>query len=501
MLRPFRQVWILTAAAIAARLAFIFAHRIDSDEPQHLHVAWAWSRGLVQYRDVFDNHFPLLHLLFAPLMLVVPESSAVFLLARLAIAPIAIGASFLLFVLGRQVIGARAAAVAAITFSVLPPWLAKSVEFRNDTLWIFFWLAAVALAVRRRPALAGIAAGLCLLASVKAAPLLLAHALALVSRRDGVTSKSALRVAAGAAIPLAAVALFMAAHGALDEMLYGTLLFNAKLPVNEARRIGGLVAFAILAPALALRGSRIVRIENAVARHLTLFAIWYSLVLICLWPILTPRDFMPLVPLAALALATSRIAPAALVIAAALASVWVARLWRPADLSRIRFVDAVVRLTAPGDYVFDLKGEAVFRRRPVYYIYDAVGRALIHNGTIPDLTPEQMVARGCCAAMADSHQVPTRTRAFLNAHFIDAGALRVCGSVVRGGTFTIAVPQTYAAVGGDGVVIDGTPYRGPRYLAAGRHTLASSGREPVTVIWWRAVARQYPSGGTMRSEK
>jgi hypothetical protein len=232
-----------------------------------------------------------------------------------------------------------------------------------------------------------------------------------------------------------------------------------------------------------------VRIENPLARHLALFAVWYTVVLLCFWPLLTPRDFLPLVPLAALALAATRIAPAVLVSAAILASVWYARPWRPVDIpSRSRFVDAAVRLTAPGDYVFDLKGDSVFRRRPVYYIYDSVGRALTGNGTLPDLAPEQIVARGCCAAIADWSHIPPRTRAFLNKHFIDAGPMRVCGTVVRDGTFTIAVPQTYAvAGGGDRVVIDGTPYRGPRFLAAGRHTLTSSGNEPVTVIWWRAA--------------
>jgi len=480
----------MSAAAIAARLLFIVIHRIDSDEPQHLHVAWAWSRGLVQYRDVFDNHFPLLHLLFAPLMWVVPESSTVFLLMRLAIAPIALGAAWLLYALGRRVLDARAAAVAAITFSVMPPWLPKSVEFRNDTLWIFLWLAALALvAAPRKPALvwAGIAAALCVLASVKALPLLLAHALALSAQRNSISWKPALRVAAGAAIPLAAAAIFMAAHGALDEMLYGTLFFNASLPVHVGRRIGGVVAFVVLAPALALRGSRSVQIEKPLALHLALFALWYTVLLLCFWPIVTPRDFLPLVPLAALAIAGSRIAPAALLIAAILASAWYADLWRPADLARLRFVDDAVRLTAPDDYVFDLKGDAVFRRRPVYYIYDAVGRALTGNGTLPDHAPEHIVARGCCAAIADSTYIPPRTRAFLNAHFIPAGSLRVCGTVVRDGAFTIAVPQTYAVVGGHRVVVDGQSYRGPRFLTAGHHTLASSSDEPVTVIWWRAA--------------
>src|SRR6185295_19661087 len=101
----------------------------------HLHVVWGWTRGLVQYRDVFDNHLPLLHLLFAPLMVLMPESSDTLWWMRVAIAPFAIGCAWLLFELGKPMLGEGRAAVAAAVFSVMPPWLPKSVEFRNDTLW------------------------------------------------------------------------------------------------------------------------------------------------------------------------------------------------------------------------------------------------------------------------------------------------------------------------------------------------------------------------------
>src|SRR5262249_26715629 len=56
----------LVAAATLLRLGAIFRYRFDSDEPQHLHVVWAWTQGLAQYRDVFDNHMPLFHLLNVP---------------------------------------------------------------------------------------------------------------------------------------------------------------------------------------------------------------------------------------------------------------------------------------------------------------------------------------------------------------------------------------------------------------------------------------------------
>ena len=492
------MIRILAVAAVAVRVVFMFLTPIDSDEPQHLHVAWAWSEGLVQYRDVFDNHFPLLHLIFAPLMAVAPESSAIFLVMRFAMLPIALACSWFLYLLARPLIGERGAMVAAIVFSVLPPWLPKSVEFRNDTLWIFFWLLSLVLVTaRKRPAyiLAGIAAGLCLLTSVKAMPLFLAHALALASQRHAVAPRYVLRIAGGVAIPVIAVAIFMFANGALDEMFYGTLLFNASLPVHDTRRIAGVLAFAVIAPLMEWYAP-LARLQGAwhacTTRHLLLFAMWYSVVLLCFWPLLTPRDFLPLVPLGALALAVTPVAPVILLLAATLASIWCARLWEKADFARHRFVDAAVRLTSPGEYVFDLKGNAVFRRRPVYYIYDAVGRALTNNGTIPDSAPEQIAARGCCVAIDDVSHIPARTRAFLNRHFVDAGDVRVCGTIPQDGAFTIAVPQTYAVIARDPsrIAIDGVPYRGPRLLRAGRHTISAPDDERVTVIWWRAaVAR------------
>jgi hypothetical protein len=44
------------------RVAYVFREGFNSDEPQHLHIVWGWTRGLVQYRDLFDNHMPLFHL-------------------------------------------------------------------------------------------------------------------------------------------------------------------------------------------------------------------------------------------------------------------------------------------------------------------------------------------------------------------------------------------------------------------------------------------------------
>jgi hypothetical protein len=445
----------------------------------------------VQYRDVFDNHFPLLHLLFAPLMRLMPESSGVFPLMRCAIAPVAIACSWLLYRIGKPLIGQRGAAVAAITFSVLPLWLPYSVEFRNDILWIFFWLAA--LAFEESPFMRGICAALCLLASVKALPLFLAHALAFASTRQPFELK---RVAYGFALPLAVAAITFQLLGAFDAMLYATLFYNVSLPVHAARRIGGAISFCVLVPFL--RMPQRLRDAHPTAAHLVLTAVWYPVILLCFWPSITPRDFLPLVPLAALgvgqALSLSGREGQAeslsyiIFILATLASIELAQPWSIDAFARGRVVDAVVALTTRDEFIYDLKGETVFRRRPVFGIYDIVGRALTGNGTLSDRAPEEIAARGCCIAIADVSYIPPRTRAYLNAHFIGHGPVRVCGAEVRDGAFVIAVPQVYAVVAREPsrIAIDGVPYAAPRFLDAGRHTLTST-ENNVRVVWWRAA--------------
>src|SRR5260370_8921907 len=77
----------LTLIGIAVLSFFVhalayFRFRFDSDEPQHLHVTWGWTAGLLQYRDLFDNHAPLFHILTAPMLKVVGERPDVLLYMR-----------------------------------------------------------------------------------------------------------------------------------------------------------------------------------------------------------------------------------------------------------------------------------------------------------------------------------------------------------------------------------------------------------------------------------
>src|SRR4051812_14792198 len=131
------------AVSIVLRGVGFFRYRFDSDEPQHLHVAWGWTRGLVQYRDYFDNHTPLFHLLFAPLLALLGERADILLYMR---APMLIFWAVVLactFILARRFYDARIAAAATVLLSLFPPFFLKSLEFRNDNLWSALWMLSV----------------------------------------------------------------------------------------------------------------------------------------------------------------------------------------------------------------------------------------------------------------------------------------------------------------------------------------------------------------------
>src|SRR5260370_32615860 len=85
---PVWQVWLfrlLVGLFVASRVVLAWHQTIDSDEPQHSHVAWAWVHGFVQYRDVFVNHTPLFHLLRPPPVALIGERADILALLRCSI--------------------------------------------------------------------------------------------------------------------------------------------------------------------------------------------------------------------------------------------------------------------------------------------------------------------------------------------------------------------------------------------------------------------------------
>jgi hypothetical protein len=183
-------------------------------------------------------------------------------------------------------------------------------------------------------------------------------------------------------------------------------------------------------------------------------------------------------------------------------------------------VAAALRLTAPGEAVFDDKGDAVFRRRAFDPVLEDVTREAMARGRIADAIPESILVSHACVATLDSRRLPPRGKQFLNANFLPVGPVRVCGkwlpptaATVPGSPdgagqareirFLVALPARYAIVGGGGLArgrLDGEELAGSRELPAGVHVFVTRSPPPLALIWARAVERGFspfpaPAGG------
>src|SRR5438034_2377512 len=227
----------LLAALLLLYIAYVFRYRIGSDETQHLHVIWGWTHGLMQYRDVFDNHMPLFHMLFAPLLRLIGERAEALIFMRVAMLPLYAAAIVLTYRVASSCYPRRTAMWSTVVASLVPGYLLCSTEFRADDLWTLFWILTLAILVAspltpRRAAAAGLVLGLAAATSAKTALLLvtLVAAGAVVLIVTYASKRAAARIAAmflaTFTIAPAAVAAYFAARGAWQPFVYGTIVHN-----------------------------------------------------------------------------------------------------------------------------------------------------------------------------------------------------------------------------------------------------------------------------------
>jgi hypothetical protein len=153
----------LLVLGLALRVPMAWRFRVDSDEPQHLHVVWAWTHGLLPYRDVFDNHMPLFHLLSAPVLLAVGERPTAILWMRFLMLPQWCAALLLTALIGRRLFAPRVGAWSAVLAGFYPLFFFCSLEYRPDVLWTVLWLSAILIAIDGAPTVRrGLALGLVL---------------------------------------------------------------------------------------------------------------------------------------------------------------------------------------------------------------------------------------------------------------------------------------------------------------------------------------------------
>ncbi|HEV2721041.1 MAG TPA: glycosyltransferase family 39 protein [Thermoanaerobaculia bacterium] len=484
------------------RAVAFFRYRFDSDEPQHLHVAWGWAAGLLPYRDFFDNHAPLFHIVTAPIVGWVGERDNVLLYMR---APMLILFAVVLwatYVLAKRLYDGEVARWAVVMLSLLPPFLLKSLEYRTDNLWVALWMIAVVVLTGGELTIArgfavGVILGFAMATSMKTSLLLITLGIAGVvtivmkGRRDGARpAAGTAALLAGTAIVPAVVALYFVRKGAWDNLVYCNFVFNEGIGATRtAAAIWGprlaYVPLMIIALRIAWRkrGARDDRFFWAMATAA------FFLTLGGFWILISPRDYLPFLPMisifavATIGRRTWIFAALALVFAAFI--VKETRGFKNQTREEITMIRQVLELTRPGEYLMDIKGETIFRQRPSYHIFEFITRNQMIRGMIADTVAEDVVAKRCYAAQADGEFWPPQARAFLSANFLDLGRLRAAGQWIKAdGSFTIAVPGEYVIVSRNGVV------RGPLQLAAGAHRIErANSAERLAVVWAPAIAR------------
>lgn len=505
---------------LVMRAAAFLRYRFDSDEPQHLHVAWGWTAGLVQYRDLFDNHAPLFHILMAPVLRMVGERADVLLYMRgpmlLLFAVIVWGT----YVLGRRLYSARVGAWGALLLALYPTFFLKSLEFRTDNLWNALWIVALLLLTSALPLrlfLTGIVLGLAFCVSLKTSLLMITlglsgaivYGFAMRRRSVGWLAGIVLPVAAGAVIAPAIVLWWFRAHGAWESLVYCVFRFN-ELLINTFPPVKIWAPRLIFLPAMAIMlrrawKRRAGREGDAQALWRYFFAVAigvFVITLVSFWILISPRDLLPMMPVAAIFFAAvldrqeHRLKLASFACVACLALIVVyTDAFHDATLEHITMMRQVLRLTHPGEPLMDLKGETVYRRRPYYYIFEFITRRQMDAGMIPDTIEADLIRTQCHVAQADGQFLPPHGRAFLNANFLDMGRLRAAGRWIRDdGTFTIAIPGEYVVLTRSGIAagqVDGRP-NAPRLLGMGVHHFdrAHAG-ERVAVLWAPAFARGF----------
>ncbi len=533
----------LLIALILLRVITVMHYKFGADEPQHLHVIWGWARGFVQYRDLADNHMPLFQILCAPIYKLIGDRATILYWMRILLQPLYIVAFWCTYRIGSLLFSRRVGVWAAILAGLSFDYAFCSVEFRTDNLWAPLWLLCMSVLLggaltTRRALIAGFLMGLCFGVSMKTSLLVMSTViggsmtLIFVGReRLGIGWRQIL----GALTAFFATALIVPATIMAAFALYGIWpqfrywIFDHNVVPGLTNNPGWwVIIFAVGFPLVALEARRAVAAtpETIVAARQSFVFVtagFFFTALLSFWPFLSRQDYLPFYPLAFV------------ICTGAVLTVWdrwtrhrdIAKIWRAVPMPALFgvcellvallvhpfWVDkaklesdllrTTLKLTEPGDFVFDRRGETVFRQRCFYPIIETFTKERIRRGLMADNTIQRCIdTRTCVAILPDD--MPLATFRFLEQNYLPIGnRLRVAGIRLHSSTdekhfdFEIVIPASYKIIARDvGTVmgvLDGERYEGKeRFLSPGTHTFVqtSTGHDLV-VFWAQAVDRHF----------
>jgi hypothetical protein len=539
----FTSAALLLIGLIFLRVVTVAYYKFGADEPQHLHVIWGWARGFVQYRDLADNHMPLFQLLFAPIYNLIGDRATILYWMRTIQQSLYIVAFWCTYRIGSLLFSRRVGVWAAILVGLSFDYAFCSVEFRTDNLWAPLWLLCILVLLSgaltlRRALMAGFLMGLCFGVSMKTVLLLMSTVvggsmtLMFVGRERldigwrQILGALAAFFATALIVPGTIMAAF-ALYGVWPQFHYWVFEHNV-VPGLTNHPAWSVIIFAVGFPLVALGAHRMVAatpdtIVAARRSFVLITAGFFFTALLSFWPFLSRQDYLPFYPLAFVVCTGAiltvldrreknrntgniwRIIPVPavfgvceLLLALLVHPFWINKAKLETDLLR-----TTLQVSDPGDFVFDRRGETVFRQRCFYPIIETFTKERIRRGLMADNTIERCIdTRTCVATLPDD--MPLATFRFLERNYLPIGSkLRVAGVLLHSSTngkqfdFEIVIPASYKIIGHDvdtvTGVLDGEPYQGnERFLSPGTHTFVqTSPGHDLAVFWAQAVDRHF----------
>jgi Dolichyl-phosphate-mannose-protein mannosyltransferase len=489
---------------------------------------------------------PLFQIMFAPIFGLIGDRATILYWMRFILLPMYFVAAWYTYRIGELLFSRRAGVWAVILAGLYTKYHFISLEFRADNLWAPLWLLCVTVLISGaltvpRALVAGLLLGFCFGISMKSVLLLVSLpvgasiALLLVGRKKLGQSWShlvrctAVFLAVVALVP-GAIALAFALAGAWRDFRYCNFEHNILGLINARRHPAWwILVFPIAFPFVVYAARLIVRAAPAPAvafRRAFVFLIcgFYVPALWSFWNLLTRQDFLPYYPLAfvlcsgALLAVSRSLAKYDLRVTQSLRCVplpafialiefFLGMAAHPFWLDRARIetnlLRGVLRLTDPGDYVLDCKGETIFRQRCFRPVTESITLERLRRGLMADNAAERCIATHTGVAVMMG-RMPARARAFVWKNYIPVGdnllvAGRFLGPSSTDSTrmdFDVVIPAPYKIIARDGVpvrgTLDGTPYDGARFLASGKHTFVqTSPGATLVLLWAQAVDRNF----------
>jgi hypothetical protein len=531
---------------IALTVLNVLRQTVDSDEPQHLHTVWGWTRGYVQYRDLFDNHMPLFHIALAPIFAAIGERATIVYWMRLALLPLNFVAAWSTYRIGAVLFSRRAGIWAMLGLGLFSGYYRDATIFAPANLWLPLWLLCLLTFIDgkitiRRSLVAGVLLGFCFAVSMKSVVFAVSLAasgfalLLLFRERRPLLLNLVARLAAfvfGTVLIPAIVMIFFAVMGTWREFRYDVFDFNLLAGQFYKHRIvyenhpvlAGLIAAMILAPVVQVSrwfGGNDDKSTTQRRVFILFVCAFYFLAVQVFWlPI--SRTYRPIFPLlfvlitgALLQLSNtmgsknSRIfasipLPAFIASAELLFLLTAHPFLKSNRKSESDLLRQVLALTTPEDYVLDSKGEAIFRKRTSPLILERITNKMVGRGVLIDDAPRRCVeTKTCLVATSALRTFSPRTRDFVEHNYLPISeTVRVAGTKLIGSSsnpnhydFEIVIPAFYQIISSEKVVsgnLDGANYNGPTFLQSGRHTFDSnSSPADLVCLWSPAVERHF----------